>query len=211
MRALLTILVFSWAIWRTYASGNYLHIRGYLWAVWWTAVLGEGYLFLMGDNATTMFWILYSGGTAAIISYAWLISTRMVLHNPLRAAVLPCAYGAALFNFAWFWPEQLAPGALMGLTQATVLAIAGIQTLCSVPIVFSMNSFVRGEDLPLRTLGRLWLAQALMFYLFTAGGESPAWEQMGKWVPAVVLAAFLLRLGFLFRPQMRCEAQGVLR
>ena len=201
MRASLTIIAIGWALYRAYASGNYLRIRWYLWSLLGAALLGEAYLHYGHDSATA-YWIIYSVVTAAILTNAWLVSFEMVLKNPLRRVVIPSAMASGLVGLFLAIGPDTSPSTMLLLVQACVLAVAGLQIVLSTPIVFSEAAFIWGEDRPLRTLGLLWMTQAVMFYVMAAGWQLfPArWYAIGDWLPATVVIMFMVNLGLALRP-----------
>lgn len=208
MRAVLIIALLVWVLYRTLASGNYLRMRFYLGALLLTHLAGEAYLWMHGiaGQYNPGYWMLYSIGTAAVLSTAWLVSTEVVWRNPLRWIVIPISYlaglGGMLANPAF---SDAAPAVLLLLVQAAILTVCGTQILGSLPVVFTQVEYIHGLDLPARVLGQMFIAQAILYHLFAAGTQMlpKAWAAYGEWVPAALLGFFLLRLGWNLKPHLR--------
>lgn len=190
MHLLFLLPAILWAIARVHRSGNYSGIRVYLYALLADAVLAGGYG-AMVDYSGEGYRLAYLCGTGVIAIAAILCAFRALkfMRYTLTAFVSTGSTLAALI--AWNQGAQ-EPPALAVIAAGFLIGIAGF---------LAMAVAWTSEETAFRTLGALWLCQAGMFYIHAVGvGQyQQAWEQIGNWLPAVVLSAGLLKLGFDFK------------
>lgn len=204
MRAAFLILGILWAIGSVSTTGNYRLIRRYLWALLTATTITELYLTLNEPEGNVYLWT-YAVVTIPILFTAIMVGWHASRFIPpfLRRVTLTIAIGQAGFGLLFSYTAAPIPF-LMSL-QASILSIAGVLTLVSLPVlkVTGMPENAEGSE-PFWTLGLLWVMQAIVFYLYANGAPAyPAgWSKLGEWVPALLVILGMAKLGFDFHTSM---------
>ena len=173
-------------------TGNFVRVQVFL-SCHMLHTLGTGWWTISGwgDTTTAYFWF-YTALTVPLLLSEMYIAFRALDQCPPRlqdrffmAAIVAAV---AVFMLA-VRPER--SGVLMAL-QVFVLTFAGILTRAAA------ENFEDGTTAaPYRTLGTLWLVQAIMFFLYAKGvtADRQPWEAIGNALPKVVMLVGMLALG----------------
>lgn len=192
-RVLGTIIALFCALISVTMTSNHFRVRRYLWAMVVATLAEEFFLMRFSSSSDWYFW-MYVAVTIPILVTALLISMRMF--QALRKRPRD-----GRGDERWKWVTAPLAAALIGLLsspldsrikilmaiQGAVLAYAGIQT-CAVSLLRHATPYL--------TLGTLWLAQAILFFLYGAGinFRPHVWESLGDWLPAGLVVTAMLKL-----------------
>ena len=205
-RGLVVIVTIFLALTSVNLTGNYFRIRRFLLAHLVATFAGELFLASGGDTASTTYFWLYLATSLPILISALLISARMVEKAPDELKVhyiaVPIIMAVVAFYLTPFALTRI--GVFMAL-QGCILMVAGVQARAAAELESPVL------NLPHKTLGMMWILQSILFFLYASGVpiHPIGWEQIGNWLPALIVSGAMLKLAWDFQKAARYETSSV--
>lgn len=196
MRGLLTLAAILLALTSVNLTGNFFRIRAFLVAHLVATFFTEIFLAWGGDIASSTYFWLYVLTALPILITAVLIAGRMVskVPDPLRVHYIAVPVIMAIIAY-YLTPFAMTFSGVFLAIQGCVLMVCGMQASAAAELD------VPAARLAHKTLGMLWMLQAIMFFLYSCGVQfSPTgWEHIGTWLPALLVSGAMLKLAWDFQ------------